>query len=562
MADRPPVDATPGGKAALGSQAAEGLSPATLAAEHPGALPERLTADIRESTDAQLVLAVRGLPPEETAWTVDHLSSDDQQTLFDRLARADPGLAADLLEHFDDSQAAAILRDVETPAAALVVIRMDPNEQVDVLSEMSESHREDILRQLPRTSAADLRQRLGYPEDTAGGLMITEIFRFAETDGVEQVVARLREGAAQEALDGTGYSSYEVRYLYTTDERGHLSGVVPMRSLVLGARTAKLATLAIRDFQTVAAETPVEELEDCFDRVDFSAIPVEDASGRLLGGVQRAAVQEHRGEAAEEDLAKSGGIIGGEELRSMPVGSRAGRRLAFLLPILGLTLVSASVIGVYEPTIEKTPGLAKFLPVVAGLCGSSGGHAVAVSMREISLGLVKTRDIGRVIRKELSAAVFLGVGVGLALFFTGWLWSGDLSMGLTLGLAAPPTMLLATAVGGSVPLMLRGMGLDPAMMSGPVAQTSIDMAACLAVLAIAAAILWFAAPSRIAVFSGGFRFCRPRPRRGPREGPGDNRGKLGPGNCPFLLAAPGHSAMAWRKSQTPGHAGPNQPSFG
>ncbi len=466
-----------------------GATVAAAPVDHPAELPGRLAADIHEATDAQLVLAVRDLPPEETAWTVDHLGLDDQQTLFDRLARADPGLAADLLEHFDDGQAAAILRDVDPPAAALVVIRMDSDEQADVLSEMTKGASEEILHQLPRTAAADIRQRIGYPDDTAGGLMITEIFRFAEADAVEDVVRKLREGAAEEARDGEGYRAYEVRYLYTTDGDGRLSGVVPMRRLVLGARSAKLATLAIRDFVKTAADTPVAELEDLFDRVDFSALPVEDARGRLLGVVQRAAVQEHRGEAAEEDLAKSGGIIGGEELRSMPVGSRAGRRLAFLLPILGLTLVSASVIGLYEPTIEESPGLAKFLPVVAGLCGSSGGQAVAVSMREISLGLIKTSDVGRVIRKEVSAALIIGAGVGVALFLTGWLWSGQLGMGLTLGLAAPPVMLLATAVGGSVPLLLRGAGLDPAMMSGPVVQTTIDMAAFLAVLAIASALL-------------------------------------------------------------------------
>ncbi|BAM04467.1 magnesium transporter [Phycisphaera mikurensis] len=467
----------------------DGNGATAAAADHPAELPLRLAADVREATDAQLVLAVRDLPPEETAWTVDHLSPDDQQALLDRLARADPGLAADLLEHFDDSQAAALLREVDPAAAALVVIRMDSDEQADVLAEMSEAASGEILRQLPRTAAADLRQRLGYPDDTAGGLMITEIFRFDEADAVEDVVRRLREGAAEEARDGEGYRAYEVRYLYTTDAAGRLSGVVPMRRLVLGARSAKLATLAIRDFVKTAADTPVEELEDLFDRVDYSAVPVEDARGRLLGVVQRAAVQEHRGEAAEEDLAKTGGIIGGEELRSMPVGSRAGRRLAFLLPVLGLTLVSASVIGLYEPTIRESPGLAKFLPVVAGLCGSSGGQAVAVSMREISLGLIKTRDVGRVIRKEVTAALLIGAGVGLALFLTGWAWSGDLGMGLTLGFAAPPVMLLATAVGGSVPLLLRGVGLDPAMMSGPVVQTTIDMAAFLAVLAIAAAVL-------------------------------------------------------------------------
>jgi magnesium transporter len=262
-----------------------------------------------------------------------------------------------------------------------------------------------------------------------------------------------------------------------------------MRRMVMSGRGTPLRDLAITDPVTVRVDEDTEDLEDLFDRVDYSAVPVLDHENRMVGIVQRAAVQEHRGEVAEEDLARARGIIGGEELRTMPAANRAFRRLIFLLPVLGLTLISASVIAFYEQTIADAPNLAKFLPVVAGLCGSSGGQAVAVSMREISLGLIRVSDVKWVIAKEFASALIIGAVMGVILFTAGLLWDGQLGMALTVGIAAPLVMLFATAVGGSVPVLLKGVGLDPAMISGPAVQTLIDLVSFFAVLTLATLLL-------------------------------------------------------------------------
>lgn len=435
-----------------------------------------------ETGDADRVVAfVRLLPPEDTPYTISHLADDDRSTFFELLARADADLAADLLEHFDDAHAADMVSDLHPDTAAVVVDAMDSDEQADVLAELDDADAHAILEAMEPDEAQDLRQRLTYEEDTAGGLMITEYLAYPDRDTVEMVVDDLRENSDR-------YNEFEVRYLYTIDADDRLTGVVPMRRMVMSHRGTALRELRIVDPVTVTVDEEVEDLEDMFDRVDYSAIPVLDDAGKLVGLVQRAAVQEHRGEMAEEDLAKFGGIIGGEELRTMPAPSRALRRLAFLLPILGLTLVSASVIALYQSTIAAVPALAKFLPVVAGLCGSCGGQAVAVSMREISLGLIKVGDVKWVMMKELASAVIIGAVLGVVLFIAGTLWDGP-SMGVVLGLAAPAVMLFATAIGGAVPVVLKGVGMDPAMMSGPIVQTVIDLVSFFAVLTLATLLL-------------------------------------------------------------------------
>ena len=175
----------------------------------------------------------------------------------------------------------------------------------------------------------------------------------------------------------------------------------------------------------------------------------------------------------------------------MPMAIRAGRRLAFLIPTLLLALLAISVIAFFEGTIEQVPALAVFLPLVAGLCGSSGNQAMAVSMRELSLGLVQPADYLRVCTKELAVGLALGLGLGVAVFLIAWAKppDHDYYLGLVVGIAVPLTMMVAVMVGGVVPLLLKRLRVDPAMASGAIVTMVADMCGFLAVLVLAWAIL-------------------------------------------------------------------------
>lgn len=443
---------------------------------------ERLSELVQAEQTPEVVEFLRELPPEDTAYTISHLDDDDRTRMFSVLAEDEPEFAADLMEHFDDAHAADIVGDLEPASAAAIVDEMDSDEQADVLSELSSNDAEAILGEMSPEEAIDTRRRMRYDEDTAGGLMITEYLAYAGAMPVEEVADDLRNNSEK-------YGEYEVRYVYALHADGSLEGVVPMRQLVMTKRGTPLGQLAIPDPTQIDVDTHVDELEDLFDRIDLSAVPVADEANRLVGVVQRAAVQEARGEAAEEDLAKFGGIVRGEELRSMPLWSRASRRLAYLVPISGLLMLSASVIHLFIETVEQVPVLAMFLPVVAGLCGSGGGQAVAVSMREISLGLIKPADLLMVMGKEAAVAFVDGVVLGLVLFLIVWVWRGNAAMGLVVGGSIPLVLVSAKCTGGCVPLLLRKIGLDPAMASGPVVTTVVDLVSFLVVLVLATAML-------------------------------------------------------------------------
>ncbi|NBC10894.1 MAG: magnesium transporter [Planctomycetes bacterium] len=431
----------------------------------------------RRDGDA-LVAFFKELPPEETAYTISHLDPDRRSRMFALLATSNADFGADLLEHFDDSHAADMMEVLPPQVAARLVDEMDSDEQADVLGEVEEEAAAAILEKMDPEEAEDVRGRLDYEDDTAGGLMITEYLAYPAEQDVKEVRRDLRRYAER-------YNEFEVRYLYGLDDAGKLVGVCPMRSLVMAQPGQPLRGALITTPITVDVHTPLSELEDLFDRVDLMAVPVLDEDGKLAGIVRRAAVQEAISESAKEDLAKFGGIIRGEELRSMALKSRAARRLAFLLPIMLLLMVSATIIAAFEGTVKEVPILAAFLPVVAGLCGSGGGQAVAVSMREISLGLIKPGDFFLVLGKEAAVALVNGVLLGTVLFFMAWAWRGDPWLALVIAGSIPLVMLVAKGVGGTVPLVLRAIGLDPAMASGPVVTTIVDLVSFLTVLLFA-----------------------------------------------------------------------------
>lgn len=429
--------------------------------------------------DAEAIAGfMRLLPPEDTAYTLTHLSDESRTELFKQLSHADPDLGADLLEHFVDEYAADVIEQMEPEHAAALVDEMDSDEQTDVLSELDEVDAEAILQKMDPAEANDARERMGYDEDVAGGLMITEYLFYNQGQTVEAVTRDLHEKAEE-------YIEFEVRYIYVVDDDDRLTGIVPMRSLVFVPGSRKLEAQQIREPLTVGVHTSLDDLHDLFDRIDYSAVPVLDDDGKLAGVVQRASIQEAVGDRESEQFLRFGGIIGGEELRSMSIGSRALRRLTFLLPIMLLLLASATVIALFEDTVKKLPILAAFLPVVAGICGSGGNQAVAVSIRELSLGLIDSSDFVRVLMKELIVAIMIGIVLGIVMFVIVFVWQQNFHLALVLGAAIPFVVTVSKTIGGTVPVLLKKTGVDPAMAAGPIVTTVVDLVGFFTVLMLA-----------------------------------------------------------------------------
>ncbi|MFT5632853.1 MAG: magnesium transporter [Rubritalea sp.] len=348
---------------------------------------------------------------------------------------------------------------------------------------MDEDSSEAILAEFDDTKESDeIRERVSYAWDSAGGLMSDRVVSFRENTTVAEVLFELGEHAED-------YTDDEVQYFYVVDETEMLKGVLALRNLVLGRRALEIGKLMINDPTSVAVDMELELLHDMFESKNYLAFPVVDGEGKLLGIVTKDAMQEAMSDTQTDSYLKASGIVGGEELRSMPLKERCIRRLAWLGPNILLNLLAASIIANYQDTLQAVIALAVFLPMVSDMSGCSGNQAVAVSIRELTLGIIKPRDYFRVLMKEIWLGLNNGIVLGIVLGTLVTVWQGNIYFGMVIGGALMLNTILSVSIGGIVPLLLRKFKADPALASGPILTTCTDMSGFFLVLSLADAAM-------------------------------------------------------------------------
>jgi len=451
-------------------------------------LTEEELADLLEKQDsAALVAVVRERPADELVQSVSALGVTERRAFWEQLIDADEALAADVTEHFPEVFHADLLTVLPPDRAAQFVSHIDSDEQVDLLSHLDRHTAEQILKQMPPKQTADIRRRLSYERYSAGGIMITEIIQFSEEMTRDDITDDLRAHYEEHRV-------FEHRYIFLKDAEGRFSGLVPMRRLVYSPADVPLSQLKVDHIEPIGPELSLDELLNIFDRVDFSVLPVLGPDGKLMGAVNRAITQEALAERQEAQLMEFGGIIGGEELRTMAFRNRVLKRLAFLMPSVLLSYLAVSVIAVFEPVIEQITALAIFLPMVANLSGAAGNQAVAVSIRELTLGVINERQVLRVWKNEVWLGLVNGFALGLILGVVTFLTRmDDPLLGVVVGIAYMLSSVLAVSLGGLLPLFLKRLRVDPAMLSSPMLTTLTDMISFFLVLSLAAGLLLSAA---------------------------------------------------------------------
>jgi len=440
---------------------------------------ERLR-EILAAGDARALLdALASLGPAETARAISRLEQEERSRLLTLL---DPADAADVIDDISDAQAIDLIEDLPPERAAAIVDELQSDRQADLLGELDDEEARAILRAMSPEEASDARRLLAYPADSAGGLMLTEYLAYRRDLRVRDVLDDLQRNRER-------YADYHVQYLYVVDEGGALVGVLRMRDLIFPSVAARLDEVMIASPLRVSVTADLEELAQFFDEHSLYGVPVVDDRMRLLGIVLPEAVEEEIRNRSDRQFMESSGIVGGEELRSMPLLLRSRRRLSWLGVNVLLNLVAASVIAFYQDTLSAVIALAVFLPIISDMSGCSGNQAVAVSIRELTLGLVHPREHGRVVAKEAAVGLVNGLALGALLGGVALLWKGNVYLGLVVGGALAANTLLSVCLGGFLPLLLRRVRLDPALVSGPALTTVTDMCGFLLVLSFATALL-------------------------------------------------------------------------
>lgn len=427
---------------------------------------------------------VETLTPGELARTIGELEHDEQIHLMHALG---PEAAADLLDDLPDELSADLLEEIPVGQAAAIVEELDSDDRADVLAEMEDEDAAAILDALPPVEAEQARELLSYPSDTAGGVMIKEFVAYLVGTTVGEVLEDLR-GNREE------YGYFDVRYFYVTDQEGVLKGVLRLRDLVLSSPELPIEKIMIPSPRVVNVDDDLQSLQYLLETNHFSALPVVDNNGQILGVVIEKEVLEAARKRMNKTLLRLAGVLGGEELRSMPLLPRAMRRFCWLLLIMGLSFVAASVIAVYESTLQQMIALAVFLPIVSNMTGCAGNQSIALSMREMTIGVINPLDLMYVALNEVKVGLLNGVALGVILGVVGYLWKGMPELGVIVGLALMLNTIVGVCLGGTLPLLLKRLRLDPAIASGPILTTILDTGGFFIVLSLAALSLkWFGA---------------------------------------------------------------------
>ncbi|MFT5259569.1 MAG: magnesium transporter [Saprospiraceae bacterium] len=428
---------------------------------------------VEESDSATITQLLEPLSSSDALREILNLNSD-QRDIALQLVTVE--LAAELVEEAPRELAASLVDRMPTNRGLDVIEALDSNIRADVIGEMDDSQAEVILTEMPEDDAADVRRLIEYDDETAGGLMSAEAFTFNESSTVGAVLSRL-------ASDDEDFERFRGQHPYILDADERPIGVVSLRGLLTANKAQILPSIMSKPL-TVSVDTPLEELEDIFDEYPFLGLPVVEKDGRLAGALSRAAVSEAMADRVNTESLKRQGVFG-DELRSMPLGIRSKRRLIWLSANIVLNIIAASVIAAYEDVLTAVIAIAIFLPMVSDMSGCSGNQAVGVTLRELSLGLVRPADAFRIWVKEVSVGVINGIVLGILIGLVTWFWKGNPWLGLVIGLALSLNTILAVSIGGLVPLLLKRFGQDPAVASGPLLTTITDMAGFFLVLSLA-----------------------------------------------------------------------------
>lgn len=363
--------------------------------------------------------------------------------------------------------------------AARLLASIPPDEMADVLGDLSLDSRRKIVGYFSKEKTTEARRLLRYPDDTAGGLMTTEVVALPMEATVSRAIRHIREKATE----------YEaVYYIYVTDLDNRLMGVLSLRELVLASPSTKLKEVMNPDIITVPVEMDQEEVAYTIADYDLLAVPVVDKEGKLLGIVTVDDVIDVIEEEVTEDighLAGTGAEI--DKLIEAPVSSVVKARLPWLIFALLGGLVAGSVIGVFKDTLSSVVLLAIFIPVIMSMGGNVGIQSSTVFVRGLATGEIRKpwNYFFREIRVGLLMGVLVGAGVGIIANF----WKGLPVLGFIVGTAMFATVVLATAIGIVVPKVFDRLGVDPAISTSPFVTTIEDIMGLLIYFSIATFML-------------------------------------------------------------------------
>lgn len=441
---------------------------------------EHIRQIIAERNEEAARTELADLHPADIAELYQQLDLEEEEFLYKLL---DDEIAADVLMELDEDDRRKLLKEMPAEEIARQFIEnLDTDDAVDIIQELDEEDRDKILSHIDDVEqAGDIIDLLKYGEDTAGGLMGTEMIVVNENWSMPECIKEMRMQA--EEMD-------EIYYVYVVDNDYRLRGVLPLKTLITHPSVSKIKHVMEEEPPSVKADTPIDEVAHDFEKYDLVAMPVVDSIGRLLGRITFDDVMDQVRESTERDYQLASGLSSDVE-GDDTLFTQTKARLPWLLIGMVGGLGNSLILGNYESGLAADPTLALFIPLIGGTGGNVGTQSSAIVVQGLANGSMDIKNSARQLLKELGVGLINGCIISLLVFIYNFLKFGSMlnvtTVAVSLSLLC--VVLFASVFGTFVPLTLERFKVDPALATGPFISITNDIIGMLIYMSISMGLL-------------------------------------------------------------------------
>ena len=417
---------------------------------------------------------LKDLHPAEIAELYHELDIDEAEYLYLLL---DEENQADVLMELDEDERQQLLSKMDAEDIAKQIEHLDTDDAVDVIQELDEDEREKILSHIDDVEqAGDIIDLLKYDEDTAGGLMGTEMIVVNENWSMPECIRQMRMQA--EEMD-------EVYYVYVVDNDDRLKGTLPLKKLITHPSVSKIKHVMEDDPVAVKADTPIDEVALDFEKYDLVAMPVVDSIGRLLGRITVDDVMDQVRDSNERDYQLASGLTHDVESDDKLFAQTKARLPWLLIGMIG-GLCNSFILGKFEGGFVVDPALALFIPLIGGTGGNVGTQSSAIVVQGLANGSLDIKKSTQQLLKELGVGLLNGGIIALLVFIYNYFTIGHghevTTFAVSISLFC--VVMFASVFGTFVPLTLEKLKIDPALATGPFISITNDIIGMLIYMSI------------------------------------------------------------------------------
>jgi magnesium transporter len=408
--------------------------------------------------------AMADLHPADIAELLQDLDAPEAECIYRLL---DEEKAAEVLMELDEDERLKLLSAMPAEEIAKQIDHLDTDDAVDLIQQLDEEDRDEILSHIDDVEqAGDIIDLLKYDEDTAGGLMGTEMIVVNENWSMPECIKQMRLQA--EDMD-------EIYYVYVVDDDYKLRGVFPLKKMITHPSVSKIKHVMETDPVSVKADTPIDEVALDFEKYNLVAMPVVDTIGRLLGRITVDDIMDEVRESSERDYQLASGLSSDVDADDS-IFAQCKARIPWLLIGICSGIVASLILGTFESKLQAVTALALFIPIIGGTGGNVGVQASAIVVQSLANGTLEVKNFSRQIGKEVLVGLLNATIISVAVFCYNLITLPD-NFAVTISVAVSlfVVVMFATLLGSIVPLTLEKIHINPALATGPFIQISNDL---------------------------------------------------------------------------------------